>query len=299
MLKDIALLVQIAFYIIGATIAILTYRSAKRGLLNTVNTEYQKRVMDHLHELSETLYSEFFSTSNDSKPLIQSDNYDLNFKPYISNVANAYREHHEKYKDFEDYFEDYFKDIKNLTNIEDVANYFSSKTYNNEDSHKVKSEVLETFKDENDMNKIFKKVVQDMSKHYRQMYGELHELHKFSLLEKHGMGVPVAVERLTELRARVVSDPFLPNHIAQYVADHLDNRREAIHQILNYEVLSLREFLLIKHEDDVLTYLPSKFQQKVDDSLSEKGYGYGEVIQEVYKIRGMIKAYLESFDPLK
>jgi len=59
MLKDIALLVQIAFYIIGATIAILTYRSAKRGLLNTVNTEYHKRVIDHLEKLSETLYSEF------------------------------------------------------------------------------------------------------------------------------------------------------------------------------------------------------------------------------------------------
>ncbi|WP_243557963.1 hypothetical protein [Priestia megaterium] len=59
MLKDIASIVQICFYVVGATIAILTYRSAKRGLLNTVNTEYHKRVLDHLHELSETLYTEF------------------------------------------------------------------------------------------------------------------------------------------------------------------------------------------------------------------------------------------------
>ncbi|RFB20722.1 hypothetical protein DZB87_26555 [Bacillus sp. ALD] len=59
MIKDIAALVQICFYIVGATIAILTYRSAKRGLLNTVNTEYHKRVIDHLEKLSETLYSEF------------------------------------------------------------------------------------------------------------------------------------------------------------------------------------------------------------------------------------------------
>lgn len=58
MLKDIAALVQICFYIVGATIAILTYRSAKRGLLNTVNTEYHKKVIEHLEKLSETLYSE-------------------------------------------------------------------------------------------------------------------------------------------------------------------------------------------------------------------------------------------------
>jgi hypothetical protein len=56
-------IVQIAFYAIGAIIAILTYRAAKRGLLNTVNTEYQKRVMDRLQRLSEDLYSEFDPSS--------------------------------------------------------------------------------------------------------------------------------------------------------------------------------------------------------------------------------------------
>jgi hypothetical protein len=50
---------QIAFYLIGATVAVLTYRAAKRGLLNTVATEYQKRVMDRLQRLSEDLYGEF------------------------------------------------------------------------------------------------------------------------------------------------------------------------------------------------------------------------------------------------
>lgn len=30
---------QMLFYLVGATVAVLTYRSAKRGLLNTVNTE--------------------------------------------------------------------------------------------------------------------------------------------------------------------------------------------------------------------------------------------------------------------
>ena len=55
--------VQIAFYVIGATVAILTYRTAKRGLLNAVNTEYQKRVMDRLHKLSEDLHAEFDNPS--------------------------------------------------------------------------------------------------------------------------------------------------------------------------------------------------------------------------------------------
>ena len=56
---DALKVVQIAFYIVGAVVAILTYRAARRGLLNTVNTEYQKRVMDRLHKLSEDLYGEF------------------------------------------------------------------------------------------------------------------------------------------------------------------------------------------------------------------------------------------------
>ena len=52
-------LVQCAFYITAGTVAILTFLKAKNGLLNSVNTEYQKRVMDHLADLSEELYSEF------------------------------------------------------------------------------------------------------------------------------------------------------------------------------------------------------------------------------------------------
>jgi len=58
-LDDVLKLVQIIFYIIGAIVAILTYRSAKKGFLNTVNTEYKKRVMDRLKELSDELASEF------------------------------------------------------------------------------------------------------------------------------------------------------------------------------------------------------------------------------------------------
>ena len=60
---DTLKIVQIAFYAIASIVAILTYRAARRGLLNTVNTEYQKRVMDRLQKLSEDLYSEFDPSS--------------------------------------------------------------------------------------------------------------------------------------------------------------------------------------------------------------------------------------------
>ena len=67
---DALKIVQIAFYIVGAIVAILTYRAARRGLLNTVNTEYQKRVMDRLHKLSEDLYSEFDPSSETYWPRV-------------------------------------------------------------------------------------------------------------------------------------------------------------------------------------------------------------------------------------
>ncbi len=62
-LGDTLMVVQIGFYVIAATVAVLTYIAAKRGLLNTVNTEYQKRVMDRLHKLAEELYAEFDPSS--------------------------------------------------------------------------------------------------------------------------------------------------------------------------------------------------------------------------------------------
>ena len=62
---DIALkLFQIGFYITGSIIAILTFVKAKNGLLNSVNTEYQKRVMDRLARLSDEIYAEFDPASD-------------------------------------------------------------------------------------------------------------------------------------------------------------------------------------------------------------------------------------------
>jgi hypothetical protein len=58
-LSTIAQIVQIAFWLVAAVLAVLTYRSAKRGLLNTVRTEYMKRVMDRLADVSNELAAEF------------------------------------------------------------------------------------------------------------------------------------------------------------------------------------------------------------------------------------------------
>ncbi len=49
---------QIAFYASAIAVAWLTYWSAKRTLLNSVNTEYQKRVLDRLAEVSRRLWDE-------------------------------------------------------------------------------------------------------------------------------------------------------------------------------------------------------------------------------------------------
>lgn len=57
---DIAVKIfQSLFYIIASTVAILTYLKAKDGLLNSVNTEYQKKVMEKLTQLSEEIIGEF------------------------------------------------------------------------------------------------------------------------------------------------------------------------------------------------------------------------------------------------
>jgi hypothetical protein len=52
-------LVQIGFYLCAMLFTLLTYRSAKRGLLNTINTEYHRRVIDRLSEVSRELWREF------------------------------------------------------------------------------------------------------------------------------------------------------------------------------------------------------------------------------------------------
>ncbi len=58
-LDSLTKIAQIIFYSGGLLLGALTYRRAKSTILNTVNTEYHKKVIEHLAELSESLYLEF------------------------------------------------------------------------------------------------------------------------------------------------------------------------------------------------------------------------------------------------
>jgi hypothetical protein len=58
-IDDYSKIAQIVFYSIVATVAILTYLKAKSTLLNSVNTEYHKHVINSLIDASNSLFSEF------------------------------------------------------------------------------------------------------------------------------------------------------------------------------------------------------------------------------------------------
>lgn len=84
-LDEILKIVQIVFYITAGVVAVLTFISAKKGLLNTVNTEYHKRVFDKIDDLSQELLSEFDP---------ESDNYWVKGDP----LQNFFKEIHETFR---------------------------------------------------------------------------------------------------------------------------------------------------------------------------------------------------------
>lgn len=58
-LDDWQKLAQIGFYVTVAAVSVLTFLRARKGLLNTVNTEYHKKAIERLDELSKTLLDEY------------------------------------------------------------------------------------------------------------------------------------------------------------------------------------------------------------------------------------------------
>ncbi len=60
---DFLKMVQTIFYLTGTIITIITYKSLKKGLLNTVYTDYHKRIFDRIDNLSSELISEFSEDS--------------------------------------------------------------------------------------------------------------------------------------------------------------------------------------------------------------------------------------------
>ena len=57
---------QSLFYVCAIVLGVLTYRRARTTILNTVNTEYHKKVIEKLAELSDTLHAEFDQSSEQS-----------------------------------------------------------------------------------------------------------------------------------------------------------------------------------------------------------------------------------------
>jgi hypothetical protein len=65
-LDSITKITQILFYCGGLLVGALTYRRARSTILNTVNTEYHKKVLERLADLSEELYREFDFSSDEA-----------------------------------------------------------------------------------------------------------------------------------------------------------------------------------------------------------------------------------------
>jgi hypothetical protein len=86
-------LIQSAFYFTGGVIAVLTYLKAKNGLLNTINTEYHKKVIERLASVSEEIYREFdwesdehWSKKDYIKDMVQSVHDEI--VPYKERIIN-------------------------------------------------------------------------------------------------------------------------------------------------------------------------------------------------------------------
>jgi hypothetical protein len=58
-LDDWQKVAQIAFYLVVGIITVLTFMRARKGLLSNVNTEYHKKVIERLDELSKMLLDEY------------------------------------------------------------------------------------------------------------------------------------------------------------------------------------------------------------------------------------------------
>lgn len=89
-LDSINKLVQISFYVITVIIGVCTYRNAKKGLLNPVNTEYQKKVIERLSEISTQLGNEFYNDSTKNWYAIN------NLQEPVNRINSIFTEYKEK-----------------------------------------------------------------------------------------------------------------------------------------------------------------------------------------------------------
>jgi hypothetical protein len=79
--------VQALFYVVSGVVIILTFLQAKRTLLNPVNVEYQKRVIENLYNISNSLIDEFDYGSPEH--WIKKNEYDEMFSLIRQHAAEA------------------------------------------------------------------------------------------------------------------------------------------------------------------------------------------------------------------
>ena len=89
-IDDYTKVAQISFYVVIAGVAVLTYLKAKNTLLNSVNTEYHKHIINSLIKVSNTLFSEFDE---------ESDNYwvkNLQVEDAVNKINQQFLNHKDK-----------------------------------------------------------------------------------------------------------------------------------------------------------------------------------------------------------
>lgn len=109
-------------------------------------------------------------------------------------------------------------------------------------------------------------------------------------------GVPVnpVEKRLENFLTKVKSDPFVPNAIRNIVVKHLEERLKM--NFINNEELSNFKELLTNEPEKYLNdeSIASSIHNKINQRLSDLGWGIGHVEEKVNAIRLEIQKYYES-----
>ncbi len=203
---------QILFYSIGSTVAILTYIKAKKGLLNSINTEFQKTALKKVEEISEYLISEFDQNS---------ENY---WGKKMCEVDTA-KQMIEYYKENKDYLKKegrWFGGIQSNTSIERLDNWvnkvksdpFVPKYIRNIVVHKLKTRIDKANRIEiEEFEKFGQKLIEsgdsdDINNWPFAIHNRINDR-----LYKEGIGISQIEETIHEIRTKIQSyyeqyDPF-------------------------------------------------------------------------------------------
>ncbi|MEC5293364.1 hypothetical protein VSX64_22500 [Aurantimonas sp. C2-6-R+9] len=113
-----------------------------------------------------------------------------------------------------------------------------------------------------------------------------------------GIPIPRRTIKIREEQIRLESDPFIPEHIRDAVVSHLRGREEAMLTAVEYATKQYLSGLKQGRYWDTLDKNYHWFQNLIQDSLYQSGYGISDNEAQVNDIRRMIQRHFESYDPL-